>query len=94
MCNKTRAELHHAGFIYYNLRDARNHENQKPKTVWKIGRQSRAIYDYWVDGLRESRYCEQNVTLHKLDLFPRYGRRVGRNLLCWVCQKSPISVTG
>jgi len=22
------AELHHAGFIYYNLHDAQNHENQ------------------------------------------------------------------
>ena len=30
--NKTPAELHHAGFIYYNLHDARNHENQKS---WK-----------------------------------------------------------
>ena len=27
-CNKTPAELHHAGFIYYNLHDARKHENQ------------------------------------------------------------------
>jgi len=27
-CNKTPAELHRAGFIYYNLHDARNHENQ------------------------------------------------------------------
>ena len=27
-CNKKPAELHHAGFIYYNLHDARNHENQ------------------------------------------------------------------
>ena len=26
--NKTPAELHHAGFIYYNLHDARNHEKQ------------------------------------------------------------------
>ena len=26
--NKTPAELHHAGFIYYCLYDARNHENQ------------------------------------------------------------------
>ena len=30
-CNKTSAELYHAGFIYYNLHDARNHENQIDK---------------------------------------------------------------
>ena len=57
--------------------------------MWKIGHQSCGIYDYWIDGL-----CEQNMALHKLDLFLHYGERVGRNLLCWVCQKRPISVTG
>jgi len=31
---KTPAELHHAGFIYYNLHDARNHENQIPE--WTV----------------------------------------------------------
>ena len=25
------AELHHAGFIYYNLHDARSHENRLPE---------------------------------------------------------------
>ena len=62
--------------------------------MWKIGHQSHAIYDYWVDGLCESCYCEENVALHILDLFLRYGERVGRNLLCWVCQKMRIQVTG
>ena len=45
--NKTPAELHHAGFIYYNLHDARNHENPPKKfSLFNIQQYSSTKHEY------------------------------------------------
>jgi hypothetical protein len=32
------------------------------------------------------------MVLQKLDMFLHYSERAGLNLLCWVCQKRPVSI--